>query len=51
VCGSVSSWRRVWHGVLTAMIIQNVWIAGGYATGREVVEFIAKYGFPRGNHL
>ena len=41
---NVSVWRRVWYATITAMIIQNVWIAGGYATGREVVEFMAKYG-------
>jgi uncharacterized membrane protein YkvI len=26
------------------MIIQNVWIAGGYSTSKEIVDFIAKYG-------
>jgi uncharacterized membrane protein YkvI len=26
------------------MIIQNMWIAGGYSTSREIVDFIAKYG-------
>lgn len=36
--------RRIWYAAITAMIIQQVWIGGGYATGREIVEYIAKYG-------
>lgn len=36
--------RRVWYATITAMIIQNMWIAGGYSTSREIVDFIAKYG-------
>lgn len=41
----MSSWaRRVWYAAITAIIIQSVWIGGGFGTGREIVEFIAKYG-------
>lgn len=38
-----------WFGrlVLPAIILQSVLIGGGYATGREIVEYGAKYG-PRG---
>ncbi|MEM1863346.1 MAG: hypothetical protein QXN10_00370 [Desulfurococcaceae archaeon] len=39
-----SMWRRAWYAAITAIIIQSVWIGGGYGSGREVVEFIAKYG-------
>ncbi|MEM1697633.1 MAG: hypothetical protein QW794_03470 [Thermosphaera sp.] len=39
-----SIWRRIWYAVISAIIIQSVWIGGGYGSGREVVEFIAKYG-------
>ena len=41
---NVSLRRRVWYATISAMIIQNVWIAGGYSTSREIVDFIAKYG-------
>lgn len=41
---STSTWRRVWYAAITAIIIQSVWIGGGYGSGREIVEFIAKYG-------
>lgn len=40
----VSIGRRLWYATITAIILQSVWIGGGYGTGREVVEFIAKYG-------
>ncbi len=41
----MSTWaRRVWYAAITAIIIQSVWIGGGFGTGREIVEFIAKYG-------
>lgn len=42
--GEPSLWRRVWYATITAIIIQSVWIGGGFGSGREVVEFIAKYG-------
>jgi uncharacterized membrane protein YkvI len=40
----VSLWRRVWYATITAIILQSVWIGGGFGSGREIVEFIAKYG-------
>jgi uncharacterized membrane protein YkvI len=40
----VSLWRRVWYATITAIILQSVWIGGGFGSGRKVVEFIAKYG-------
>lgn len=42
----MTSSRRAWFGrlVVPAIILQSVLIGGGYATGREVVEYGAKYG-------
>ena len=37
-------WKRVYYALAVAIIIQSVWIGGGYGSGREIVEFIAKYG-------
>ncbi|MCX8209241.1 MAG: hypothetical protein N3G79_06340 [Sulfolobales archaeon] len=36
--------RRVAYAAITAVILQSVWIGGGFGSGREIVEFIAKYG-------
>ncbi|MEM2025041.1 MAG: hypothetical protein QXW94_01970 [Desulfurococcaceae archaeon] len=36
--------RRIWYAAITSIIIQSVWIGGGYGSGREIIEFIAKYG-------
>lgn len=44
MASELSLWRRVWYAAITAIIIQSVWIGGGFGSGREVVEFIAKYG-------
>lgn len=42
----MSDSRRAWFArlVVPAIILQSVLIGGGYATGREVVEYGAKYG-------
>ena len=40
----VPLWRRIWYATITAIILQSVWIGGGFGSGREIVEFIAKYG-------
>ncbi|MEM0178835.1 MAG: hypothetical protein QW326_02640 [Fervidicoccaceae archaeon] len=39
-----SFWKRVGYAALTAAIIQNVWIGGGYGSGREIVQYIARFG-------
>ncbi|MEM2006013.1 MAG: hypothetical protein QW154_00015 [Sulfolobales archaeon] len=36
--------RRMAYAATTAVILQSVWIGGGFGSGREIVEFIAKYG-------
>lgn len=36
--------ERLWASSLVAFIILTVWIGGGYGSGREIMEFIAKYG-------
>ncbi|MDM7274738.1 MAG: hypothetical protein P3X22_001250 [Thermoprotei archaeon] len=35
---------RVWYAAVVAIILQSVWIGGGFGSGREIVEFLAKYG-------
>ncbi len=35
---------RIWYAAIVAIVIQSVWIGGGFGSGREIVEFIAKYG-------
>lgn len=44
MAGNISIWRRVWYASISAIIIQSVWIGGGFGSGREIIEFIAKYG-------
>lgn len=36
--------RRLAYAAITAVILQSVWIGGGFGSGREIVEFIARYG-------
>jgi len=42
--GSSSRLLWLWYPSLTAFIVLTVWIGGGYGSGREIMEFIAKYG-------
>jgi uncharacterized membrane protein YkvI len=36
--------RRLLGALIVAIVIQSTWIGGGFGSGREIVEFIARYG-------
>ena len=36
---------RIWHLLLPAIILQSVLIGGGFATGREIVQYGARFGW------
>jgi uncharacterized membrane protein YkvI len=36
--------RGFYAALIVAIVIQSVWIGGGFGSGREIVEFIARYG-------
>jgi len=42
------NWIRTW--ILPGAVFQSVLVGGGYGTGREVVEFISRFG-PMGELL
>jgi Uncharacterized membrane protein len=35
---------RFWSALIVAIVVQSVWIGGGFGSGREIVEFIGRYG-------